>query len=273
MFCCEQTRSYGSTHACHNGVFSFTNGHQCIVSASPSTPTTTMTTIISVPTTAPMPTPLPMPTTTTSVTSATQKPTPSPTSTPTTQVTSSTETRTLTVATTATLTSTSTLLSATTTTLQDENEIWPVVCGPPCRCSYWRRSARLRFDTIGECQAHAEESGHMFFTYNPRNGKCVSSNSCFYNTLTANPNSQWYQNSLQWRAHKSPRSQSRGIRMSSNEFISPDPDYMDEAEEEVDAEAVASFEFEEPLELSNAERKFQGCSVVIFTMLWMFKIC
>merc|ERR1712087_227345 len=135
MFCCEQTRSYGSTHACHNGVFSFTNGHQCIVSASPSTPTTTMTTIISVPTTAPMPMPLPLPTTTsssreqstttttttiTSVTSATQKPTPSPTSTATAQVTSSTETRTLTVATTATLMSTSTLLSATTTTLQDE---------------------------------------------------------------------------------------------------------------------------------------------------------
>merc|ERR1719221_1057992 len=132
----------------------------------------------------------------------------------TTQVASSTETRTSTISTTVTVVSTSTTstptttsLTATSTTLKDETEIWPVECGPPCRCKYWSSSARLRFGTIEKCQERAELRGHVFFTYNPSNRKCVTGNRCFYNTRTAHPSRHWYQNSLQWRAHKSSRSQ------------------------------------------------------------------
>jgi len=57
--------------------------------------------------------------------------------------------------------------------------------------------------------------------------------------------------------------------MVGNEFISPDPDYMEESAEEVGGESFDSFEFEEPLELSNAERRLQGCRLVMFTMLCM----
>lgn len=55
--------------------------------------------------------------------------------------------------------------------------------------------------------------------------------------------------------------------MSSSEFITPDPDYVDEDDEGMGVESVDSFEFEESLELSAAPRSLQACSLVIFTLL------
>merc|ERR1712217_163792 len=146
-------------------------------------------------------------------------------------------------------TSTMTSSSSTSSTESDNTGVWPLECGPPCRCMYWKHSSKLRFSTIEKRQQRAEAQGHVFFTYNVANRKCATSDTCFYNTKTARPASRWYQNSLQWRAHKSPNSQGRGIRLSSSEFITPDPDFTDEAEED-DGESPGAFEFEESLELS-----------------------
>jgi len=123
---------------------------------------------------------------------------------------------------------------------------------------YWKHSGKLRFSTIEKCQQRAEAQGHVFFTYNVANRKCATSDTCFYNTKTARPASRWYQNSLQWRAHKSPQSQGRAIRLSSSEFITPDPDFTDEAEEDID---------DVSLELSGGHRKFWQSTSVACTLV------
>merc|ERR1712217_646875 len=88
----------------------------------------------------------------------------------------------------ATVTSTPTSASATSTmtpstsTSSTESDLWPLVCGPPCRCTYWQRSGRLHFNTIEQCQERAEARGHVFFTFNSASRKCATSNTCFYNT-------------------------------------------------------------------------------------------
>jgi len=132
---------------------------------------------------------------------------------------------------------------------------------------YWKLSGKLRFNTIEKCQQHAEAQGHVFFTYNVANRKCATSDTCFYNTKTARPASRWYQNSLQWRAHKSPQSQVRAIRLSSSEFITPDPDFTDEAEEDIDGESAGAFEFDASLELSGGHREFWQSTSVACTLL------
>merc|ERR1712060_1001451 len=109
----------------------------------------------------------------------------------------------------------------------------------------------------------------MGFTYNVANRKCITSNSCFYNTRTGPPDSHWYENSLQWRAHKVPSSQSRGIRLSSSEFIFPDPDYIDEAEDATGGESMDAFEVDETLELSIAHRHSQCFNSVAFILFCM----
>merc|ERR1712032_1773811 len=125
-----------------------------------------------------------------------------------------------------TVTLTVTTLVSTTTSLQRENELWPVECEPPCRCSYWSRSSnKLRFNTVKQCQNRADNNGHVFFTYNPSSRKCVTGNECFYDRRTyRQPTSR------QWQAHKRPGRQ--GTRLSTSAFITPAPDYLEEGEEE-----------------------------------------
>jgi len=137
-------------------------------------------------------------------------------------------TTTLTSMTTATITSmTTTRTTSMTTTITQGKQPWPLICGPPCRCVYWKRSARLRFDSQMKCQERAANKGHVYYTYNPNNRKCVTSNKCFRNTMTATPHSRWYVSSQEWRAFKNPNHRESNFRIATNEFISPDPDYTD----------------------------------------------
>merc|ERR1712137_1496346 len=161
-------------------------------------------------------------------------------------------------------------MSSTSTNSSEDasSQVWPLECGPPCRCTYWRRSERLRFNTIEQCQERAEARGHVFFTYNVASRKCATSNACFYNTRTARPGSRWYETSLAWQAHKSPQSQGRGIQLSSSEFITPDPDFTEEAEEDMNDESAGTFELEEPLELSVHIVIF-GHILVAYTVLYI----
>merc|ERR1712232_1140650 len=105
-------------------------------------------------------------------TAPTPQPTQDPTVSPTPQPTSASATSTMTPS---------------TSTSSTESDLWPLVCGPPCRCTYWRRSGRLCFNSIEQCQEHAEAEGYVYFTYNPASGKCATSNTCFYNTRNARP--------------------------------------------------------------------------------------
>merc|ERR1712228_1134687 len=88
-------------------------------------------------------------------------------------------------------------------------------------------------------------------------------------TRTAPPGSRWYGTSLRWRAHKSPQSQGRGIRPSSSEFITPDPDFTEEAEEDMNDESAGTFQFDEPLELSGAHYNFWQHISVAYTLLYI----
>jgi len=132
----------------------------------------------------------------------------------------------------------------------------------------------LRANSVEKCQAHAETLGHVFFTYNNATRKCGSSNTCFYNTKTRKPTHRHYQKSLQWRSYKSPQSQGRAIRLSSSDFITPDPDYIDEADEDVNGDSTEVFDFDGPLELSNAGPPFPRSGAVlllsfVMTLKWL----
>lgn len=94
----------------------------------------------------------------------------------------------------------------------------------------------MKFQTQAECQAEAIAKNKMFYSYNPRNHKCAIRNRCFYNTRTAPPNSRWYLNSQEWRSFKAPNSQediSQFASIASGGFLSPDPDYVEDGEDEI----------------------------------------
>merc|ERR1712203_1270900 len=57
-----------------------------------------------------------------------------------------------------------------------------------------------------------------------------------YNTRTAPPNSRWYLNSQEWSSFKAPNTQediSQFARIASSGFLSPDPDYVEDGEDDI----------------------------------------